>query len=107
MHGDGGAAMSAVADVRPALMGHLKDLRLPAVRERSEEHTSELQSPMYLVCRLLLEKKNPDPRLLVPARGLAHARCRRRCRDPARPGDPSTEPWAALLRAFLCRRVSV
>src|SRR5437762_4572303 len=27
------------------------------LRERSEEHTSELQSPMYLVCRLLLEKK--------------------------------------------------
>src|SRR5437879_8136401 len=26
--------------------------------QRSEEHTSELQSPMYLVCRLLLEKKN-------------------------------------------------
>src|SRR5437762_9834907 len=25
---------------------------------RSEEHTSELQSPMYLVCRLLLEKKH-------------------------------------------------
>ena len=24
---------------------------------RSEEHTSELQSPMYLVCRLLLEKR--------------------------------------------------
>ena len=24
---------------------------------RSEEHTSELQSPMYIVCRLLLEKK--------------------------------------------------
>src|SRR5437879_9204405 len=29
----------------------------PKVGERSEEHTSELQSPMYLVCRLLLEKK--------------------------------------------------
>src|SRR5437762_9902881 len=30
----------------------------PALRaDRSEEHTSELQSPMYLVCRLLLEKK--------------------------------------------------
>src|SRR5437762_4437600 len=28
-----------------------------ANRVRSEEHTSELQSPMYLVCRLLLEKK--------------------------------------------------
>src|SRR3712207_7679004 len=28
--------------------------------ERSEEHTSELQSRQYLVCRLLLEKKNTD-----------------------------------------------
>src|SRR5207248_5008633 len=28
--------------------------------ERSEEHTSELQSPYDLVCRLLLEKKNPQ-----------------------------------------------
>src|SRR5437762_9627742 len=28
-----------------------------SARTRSEEHTSELQSPMYLVCRLLLEKK--------------------------------------------------
>src|SRR5438876_8581497 len=27
---------------------------------RSEEHTSELQSPVHLVCRLLLEKKKPD-----------------------------------------------
>src|SRR5437879_11435482 len=32
---------------------------------RSEEHTSELQSPMYLVCRLLLEKKkNTTMRLM-------------------------------------------
>src|SRR5437763_16945778 len=29
----------------------------PGGGRRSEEHTSELQSPMYLVCRLLLEKK--------------------------------------------------
>src|SRR3712207_7021958 len=29
--------------------------------ERSEEHTSELQSRQYLVCRLLLEKKKPTP----------------------------------------------
>src|SRR5437763_15819422 len=28
------------------------------IRWRSEEHTYELQSPMYLVCRLLLEKTN-------------------------------------------------
>src|SRR5258708_35246931 len=31
--------------------------RTPADRKRSEEHTSELQSPDHLVCRLLLEKK--------------------------------------------------
>src|SRR2546425_2312917 len=31
--------------------------RLPPGLERSEEHTSELQSLAYLVCRLLLEKK--------------------------------------------------
>src|SRR3712207_7841641 len=30
----------------------------PLRRSRSEEHTSELQSRQYLVCRLLLEKKN-------------------------------------------------
>src|SRR3712207_8344795 len=30
----------------------------PAMLPRSEEHTSELQSRQYLVCRLLLEKKN-------------------------------------------------
>src|SRR2546429_6291197 len=34
--------------------------------QRSEEHTSELQSRLHLVCRLLLEKKNKDPRH-VPA----------------------------------------
>src|SRR5687768_18205791 len=33
--------------------------------KRSEEHTSELQSRLHLVCRLLLEKKN---RALIPAR---------------------------------------
>src|SRR2546422_1931264 len=35
-----------------------------AVQPRSEEHTSELQSRLHLVCRLLLEKKklsNPSP----------------------------------------------
>src|SRR3712207_8863129 len=33
-------------------------LHRPPQVERSEEHTSELQSRQYLVCRLLLEKKN-------------------------------------------------
>src|SRR5574340_1755131 len=32
----------------------------PAVENRSEEHTSELQSPKELVCRLLLEKKKKE-----------------------------------------------
>src|SRR5256885_11249997 len=32
-------------------------------RKRSEEHTSELQSPCNLVCRLLLEKKNNNERV--------------------------------------------
>src|SRR5690348_17795124 len=32
-------------------------LILPGLSPRSEEHTSELQSPVHLVCRLLLEKK--------------------------------------------------
>src|SRR3712207_7206057 len=34
-----------------------------AARRRSEEHTSELQSRQYLVCRLLLEKKKTNHRL--------------------------------------------
>src|SRR5690349_23905773 len=44
--------------------GHVRGVRRPvqrrpaAVHDRSEEHTSELQSRRDLVCRLLLEKKN-------------------------------------------------
>src|SRR5436189_792056 len=42
---------TAVVETRP-------NVRCPkSGTMRSEEHTSELQSPMYLVCRLLLEKK--------------------------------------------------
>src|SRR5690348_17803103 len=33
---------------------------------RSEEHTSELQSPVQLVCRLLLEKKKQTPKERIP-----------------------------------------
>src|SRR5260221_10337327 len=36
-------------------------LRIPSTPERSEEHTSELQSHSDLVCRLLLEKKKKEP----------------------------------------------
>src|SRR5437762_9882691 len=40
-----------------AVRTHFKSLKCAGLAKRSEEHTSELQSPMYLVCRLLLEKK--------------------------------------------------
>src|SRR5258708_17545555 len=45
---------------RAAAAAALDGLDLPrgALISRSEEHTSELQSPDHLVCRLLLEKKN-------------------------------------------------
>src|SRR2546425_5723713 len=35
--------------------------KIHTIQKRSEEHTSELQSLAYLVCRLLLEKKNHSP----------------------------------------------
>src|SRR3712207_8441550 len=40
----------------------LRQLRLVGDVDRSEEHTSELQSRQYLVCRLLLEKKTSPRR---------------------------------------------
>src|SRR2546426_3218923 len=40
--------------------GHLQPLHDRLRRRRSEEHTSELQSPCNLVCRLLLEKKKQN-----------------------------------------------
>src|SRR5438552_9265599 len=41
-----------------ALHDPARDVELTRAGSRSEEHTSELQSPDQLVCRLLLEKKN-------------------------------------------------
>src|SRR5437868_12951232 len=53
-------------------------VRIP-VQERSEEHTSELQSRFDLVCRLLLEKKKNMPMLRTPARS---------ANTPSRPARP-------------------
>src|SRR2546422_3829937 len=47
----------AVAADRGGQLRHLVRRRDPAGAVRSEEHTSELQSRLHLVCRLLLEKK--------------------------------------------------
>src|SRR3712207_8462982 len=56
-----GAARGAAARVRVPAEGPAGPVlrRVPAAGQgRSEEHTSELQSRQYLVCRLLLEKKH-------------------------------------------------
>src|SRR6266581_8490718 len=52
---------------RRSCAGSRRSAARPAPRSpprRSEEHTSELQSPVHLVCRLLLEKKNKQ--LFIP-----------------------------------------
>src|SRR2546425_8402490 len=59
----------------PAAAGHSRAPGLPERRQfragpRSEEHTSELQSLAYLVCRLLLEKKKKN-KSSIDARSLS------------------------------------
>jgi len=51
---------SGIADVRDGLTRKERIVLscLNKLQARSEEHTSELQSRLHLVCRLLLEKKN-------------------------------------------------
>src|SRR2546429_1246147 len=63
----------AAADIK-ALDGSVRNqLRKVLEKKRSEEHTSELQSRLHLVCRLLLEKKknksvHPRPQKPPPCR---------------------------------------
>src|SRR5437016_11371599 len=61
-------ALSRKADV---ISGETRALAIGALHKvmRSEEHTSELQSLTKLVCRLLLEKKNPTPARPAPDTG--------------------------------------
>src|SRR5256885_9715221 len=61
----------------------VRERRLRCPEFRSEEHTSELQSPCNLVCRLLLEKKKTRPPHLAP---------RPYCAVPA---PPSTRQYRA------------
>src|SRR5258708_21283595 len=49
-----------LSDAFPHFHAHKRSLRTWKWGKRSEEHTSELQSPDHLVCRLLLEKKKND-----------------------------------------------
>src|SRR5256885_5679598 len=55
----GAAPWPGRAPVRCAAAGHPRAAQ--GTSARSEEHTSELQSPCNLVCRLLLEKKKRNP----------------------------------------------
>src|SRR5256885_13280556 len=57
--GIGGTAMASLAGLLKAA-GHTVTGSDERVYPRSEEHTSELQSPCNLVCRLLLEKKKRE-----------------------------------------------
>src|SRR5438094_6607051 len=54
------------------LQREIVDYRKRADCRRSEEHTSELQSPYDLVCRLLLEKKKKIHMQYTPASTVAH-----------------------------------
>src|SRR5256885_5450703 len=60
MHLPWSEAMIAVRDLAAAIERVADHAVGALMRERSEEHTSELQSPCNLVCRLLLEKKKKN-----------------------------------------------
>src|SRR3712207_8995144 len=73
--GDRQAARQGAAGDREIQQGHRRGVRGRAEgRSRSEEHTSELQSRQYLVCRLLLEKKKTPKQHRIHYR-LHHAVC--------------------------------
>src|SRR5256885_10742615 len=87
--------VNSAGDISPAAC--LK-LRWRIFKQRSEEHTSELQSPCNLVCRLLLEKKKKATVTIVRAPPLAPRPSRFCARDP--------EGWTcvclALVLSVLC-----
>src|SRR5436190_967210 len=93
----------------------------PDEADRSEEHTSELQSHSDLVCRLLLAKKSHDPAGQQSASTTMHrACCRARCSTPStsRQGIPVAPifsrsaptatlfPYTTLFRSPCCGRRS-
>src|SRR3712207_7275310 len=55
---DGWTCTMSVSISLPLVLADAVSLILRVAGSRSEEHTSELQSRQYLVCRLLLEKQN-------------------------------------------------
>src|SRR5258708_30542356 len=59
---------------------------------RSEEHTSELQSPDHLVCRLLLEKKNNVCKLHLAATNTSHVPSKAEHKTTSARLRPPTDP---------------
>src|SRR5256885_8627695 len=72
--------------------------RAQQVIPRSEEHTSELQSPCNLVCRLLLDKKEPQRPARAPA-----AVCDRQHRQPDPDRIEERHHVAFAATAYACR----
>src|SRR2546425_5801183 len=66
--GDDDAFNDREHGLEPAVVGGVT----PYHTERSEEHTSELQSLAYLVCRLLLEKKKKNKKVHTHLRKRKH-----------------------------------
>src|SRR3712207_8407877 len=97
-----GASMLALKEAAGAVGFECRAVQADFDRlRRSEEHTSELQSRQYLVCRLLLEKKTtstPQPPLRGPAGPVASPAPPRT--PPARALPPFPPP---LIRSLLLR----
>src|SRR2546422_3802961 len=53
-------AARRLLEATPPDLGEVQSILSDIVEDRSEEHTSELQSRLHLVCRLLLEKKKKN-----------------------------------------------
>src|SRR3712207_276815 len=82
-----------------------QNVRLPWKVGRSEEHTSELQSRQYLVCRLLLEKKNdrintPPPLGIVERPSYATAEDRKLAKNPSSIDKPGAIRCVYTLHFF-------
>jgi ATP/maltotriose-dependent transcriptional regulator MalT len=103
---------SMAAGDADAAAGLMEKLAVPAHRQGRvptiqrwfgwlEERGGIEGHPMAAVLAALLFALTGRP---VEAERWADAVDRWQYGDPARPGDPSTEAWGALLRAFLCRR---
>src|SRR2546425_7211941 len=74
VHDEGLQIVENIANIRVPMIAAIEG-RAHVHSERSEEHTSELQSLAYLVCRLLLEKKKDQHLRCLVVQEDARSRC--------------------------------